>query len=87
MVEVMELAELLKSKTPKKVVDKLSFEEGVALLDQLVSGVESGTLSLDDAIQSYEKGVMLLAHLKGQLTKGEQKLQELTLDTNEDSEK
>lgn len=55
----------------------ISFEDGLKILDELVEKVESGTLALDKSIVSYEKGVMLIEHLRKQLTGAEAKLKVL----------
>ena len=39
--------------------DKLTFEEAMAELDELVSRMEDGELSLDDSLKAFERGVML----------------------------
>ena len=55
----------------------LSFEQALALLEELVQGVESGGLSLDKSLLSYERGAILIEHLKGKLTGAEEKLRVL----------
>lgn len=55
----------------------LSFEKGLALLEELVSKVEEGSLPLDQAIGAYERGVGLIEHLQGQLGSAEEKLRVL----------
>jgi|GEM_PF-1429805 len=61
----------------EKSLSGISFEEGLKLLEELVAGVESGSLPLDKAILSYEKGVALIAHLRALLSGAEQKLRVL----------
>ena len=39
--------------------DELTFEEAMAELDELVSRMEDGELSLDDSLKAFERGVML----------------------------
>ena len=71
---------LLESDAPEKISDKiaaLSFEQGLSLLDELVKGVESGSLTLDRSILSYERGSLLIEHLKKKLTGAEEKLRVL----------
>lgn len=63
------LEEDLSSKLPE-----ISFEDGLKILDELVEKVESGTLALDKSIISYEKGVLLIEHLRKQLAGAEAKL-------------
>lgn len=61
---------------PAKLKD-VSFEDGLRLLEELVEKVESGTLPLDKSITSYEKGVLLIEHLRKQLSGAEAKLKVL----------
>ena len=43
-------------------IAKLSFEEALQELEQIVKRLEGGTGKLDDAIQSYERGTLLKRH-------------------------
>ena len=72
-VTLEQLLEGLKDKDLKK----LTFEQGLELLGELVSGVESGSLPLDTAIVSYERGVQLVGHLRSLLAGAEEKLRVL----------
>jgi exodeoxyribonuclease VII small subunit len=56
---------------------EVSFEDGLKILEELVEKVESGTLPLDKSVLSYEKGVMLIEHLRKQLSGAEAKLKVL----------
>lgn len=74
MTEEVSVASLLESKSPEKIIKKLSFEQGLELLEALVTQVEQGSVSLEQAIGSYEKGVVLLGHLRAQLEGAEARL-------------
>ena len=76
MAESLSLKDLLADEGEKKVAE-VSFEGGLKLLEELVGKVESGSLPLDKAILSYERGVSLITHLRGVLKGAEQKLQTL----------
>jgi exodeoxyribonuclease VII small subunit len=65
---------LLSGAVSEAQVDALSFEEALKLLEEVVVSVESGSLPLDRAIGSYEKGTSLIKHLRKLLTKAEEKL-------------
>lgn len=39
--------------------DKLSFEEALSMLENIVRELESGRIKLDDAVSAYEKAVAL----------------------------
>lgn len=73
MNKVISLKELLEDKGDEPLAE-LSFEQGLKLLEELVAGVESGSLPLDKAILSYERGVALIARLRSLLSGAEQKL-------------
>lgn len=44
--------------------EKISFEDGLEKLRQIVTGLESGSLNLDDTVKSYEEGRKLVKELK-----------------------
>jgi len=71
------LKELMASEDIEAVVENISFENGIQLMGELVEQVESGSLPLDKAISSYEKGVHLIERLRGLLAGAEQKLEVL----------
>jgi exodeoxyribonuclease VII small subunit len=74
---IVTVSELLSSKQPLKLLEKLSFEQGMALLEELVGSVESGKLSLDSAVTTYERGTQLLELLRSHLTKAEATLKRI----------
>ena len=59
-------------------ISKLSFEQALGLLEGVVTAVESGSLPLDQAIGSYERGTELVQHLRGLLAGAEEKLRMLS---------
>ena len=65
--------------------DKLTFEEAMAELDELVSRMEDGELSLDDSLKAFERGVMLTRKCQEALSQAELRVKTLTdADTLED---
>jgi exodeoxyribonuclease VII small subunit len=58
-------------------VSELSFEQALKLLEEVVVSVESGSLPLDRAIGSYEKGTHLIQQLRKLLSGAEEKLRVL----------
>lgn len=48
-----------------------TFEEGLAELGRIVTGLESGTLGLSDSITAYERGVALVRRLHEELAQTE----------------
>ena len=77
MAKEITIEQLLSSKDPKAVVAALPFEQAIRLLEELVVSVESGSLPLDQAIDSYEKGVAVVEHLRALLNGAEEKLKVL----------
>ena len=77
MADQLSLQDLLGKETTKELLHGPSFEQGVKLLEELVSKVESGSLALDKAILAYERGALLVEHLRGLLSGAEEKLKVL----------
>lgn len=65
---------LLEAKDPAKLLQELPFEQSLHLLETLVAAVERGALPLERSIQSYEKGALIVEHLRETLTKAEARL-------------
>lgn len=62
---------------PKKK-QSYDFENSISELEQLVEQMESGELSLEDSLASFEKGIKLTRECQAMLVKAEQKVQLLT---------
>ena len=78
--KVITLRELLETEDSEKYIKSVSFEAALKLLEELVGMVEAGSLPLDKAVGSYEKGVKLVKHLRAQLSDAEEKLKSLQKD-------
>ncbi len=77
MAKTLKLEDLLVDGDVSEKVTSLSFEQGLALLEELVGSVESGNLALDKSVLSYERGSILVEHLRAKLTGAEEKLRVL----------
>jgi len=55
-------------------VKKLSFEEALGELTSLVEKLESGQMSLEDSVASFEQGVQLSRRCEALLDTAEQRL-------------
>jgi exodeoxyribonuclease VII small subunit len=66
----------MKDKSPTSI-DKLSFEQAMEELDQLVRKMESGALSLDDSIAAYRRGAELARFCQSRLASAEQEIRQL----------
>lgn len=54
---------------------ELRFEDGMAALEELVGRLESGELTLEDALVAFEQGVALVRVLNERLTSAEQRIE------------
>jgi len=62
---------------PEDDTSQLSFEDALAELDQIVRGLEGGTLKLDAAVQAFERGVKLRRHCEAKLAEVEARVEAL----------
>jgi exodeoxyribonuclease VII small subunit len=56
---------------PAADVERLSFEEALGELEQIVRALESGQQKLEDAINAYERGSALRRHCEAKLAEAE----------------
>ena len=70
----------MSTKTSTSDDEQLSFEEAMAELDDLVSQMEDGDLSLDDSLKAFERGVMLTRQGQQALSQAELRVKTLTDD-------
>ncbi len=71
------LESVLSGESSDEQLRGLSFEQALKLLEEVVASVENGTLPLDRAIGSYEKGSVLVQYLRKLLAGAEEKLRVL----------
>ena len=64
--------------TTRKKAESLTFEQSMLELEALVTKMEQGDLPLEDALQSFERGIKLARHSQQKLKDAEQKVQILT---------
>ncbi len=72
--QILNAEQLLGKKDAKKIIAKLKFEEGLAILEDLVGKVESGRMPLDRSLEAYELASELVSFLRGLLGEAEGKL-------------
>ena len=58
--------------------DRLTFEQALAGLEQIVRDLEESQLGLDEALQRYEQGVRLIKECHARLQQAEQRILLLT---------
>ncbi len=63
----------------KGTIEKLSFEESLEELENIVERLESGQASLEDAITAYERGSMLKKHCQAKLDEARMKVEKIRL--------
>jgi len=64
-------------KTENAETQQFDFEAALEQLEELVSAMEEGDLSLEQSLQSFEKGIKLTRECQTALSKAEQKVQKL----------
>lgn len=65
--------------------EKLSFEEAMQELESIVEKMEQGEISLEQSLESFERGVKLARHSQSLLNKAEQKVQKLSTESGEET--
>ena len=61
----------------KNDIKKLSFEEALAELEEIVSRLERGDIDLEDSISIYERGEALKSHCESKLEKAKMKVDKI----------
>lgn len=54
---------------------KLTFEEALQKLEDIVAAIESGEVPLEESIEKYAEGTRLVKHCRGILDRAEKKIQ------------
>ena len=61
---------------------KVTFEQAMARLEEIVKQLEQGDAPLEDALALFEEGTRLMKNCSTQLDKAEQKVSKLTVGTD-----
>lgn len=72
------------SENQQTIEEALSFEEGIQELENIISKLELGEISLEDSFTLYQRGVTLSKMCSKQLQNMEKKIQIISLDTQEE---
>lgn len=59
-------------------IEKMSFEESILALEELVKKLEGGTLDLDESLEVYERATVLRDRCKKILEESERRVQKIT---------
>ncbi len=71
---------MAEKKQKQAEIEKLTFEQAVQRLRQIVEKVESGQVALEESIEQYEVGGKLIQHCRQILDKAEHRIETLTKD-------
>ena len=66
-----------------KTTKAIDFEQQLESLEALVTSLETGDLSLEDSMQSFEQGIKVARECQKALKEAEQKVEILTRQGNE----
>ncbi len=66
------------AKAETKPIEKLTYEDAYAELEQIVATLESGDQPLEEALSLFERGQKLTRHCAELLARAELKVQELS---------
>jgi len=58
-------------------LSKLSFEEAIRALSQIVEKIEGGQVPLQESLEQYEKGMRLIAHCRTILQEAEKRIAQI----------
>jgi exodeoxyribonuclease VII small subunit len=59
-------------------INKLTFEQAIHQLKDIVSKIEQGEIPLQDSLDQYEKGMALIKHCRGILQKAEKRIEKIS---------
>lgn len=60
-------------------IAKMSFEESLAALEEIVQKLETGKANLEDAITAYERGAQLKRHCEKKLQQAKTRVDKISL--------
>ena len=63
-------------------INKLSFENALAELEEIVDSLESGSVDLEKSIEYYTRGSMLKLHCQNKLDEAVLKLEEIKVSSD-----
>lgn len=64
--------------TKLKSIEKISFEDALAELEEIVRKIDTGQENLADAVDSFERGVLLKKHCEKMLKEAKLKIEKIT---------
>lgn len=67
-----------KDKMPKEI-EKLSFEDALSDLEDIVRKLEGGTVELEESIEIYTRGQLLKAHCESKLRDAKARIEKIVV--------
>ncbi len=64
--------------------EKLTFEQALEKLEDIVAAVEQGKVSLEESIEKYEQGMKLINDCRKMLDQAEQRVQKINQPETQD---
>jgi len=61
-------------------IGKLSFEEAIKELTDIVGKIEQGRIPLQDSLQQYERGMALIKQCRTILKRAEERIEKITME-------
>ena len=68
-------------------VSKLTFEQSIRRLEEIIDNLESGNVELENAINLYAEGIKLQEHCKNKLENAKLKIDKIVMDKDKISTK
>ena len=62
----------------KNNTGKMTFEQAIKELTDIVGKIEPGQIPLQDSLKQYERGMALIKHRKGLLEKAEKRIEKIS---------
>ena len=62
----------------KNDIDKMTFEQAIKELTDIVGKIEQGQIPLQDSLKQYERGMALIKHCRGILEKAEKRIEKIS---------
>jgi exodeoxyribonuclease VII small subunit len=73
----MRIHEMAEKKT-KDEIGKLNFEDSIKRLKTIVDKIEQGEIPLQDSLEQYEQGMLLIKHCRDILQKAEKRIEKIS---------
>ncbi len=62
----------------KNNTGKMTFEQAIKELTDIVGKIEQGQIPLQDSLKQYERGMALIKHCRGILKKAEKRIEKIS---------